>query len=328
MSDEASSSAAAVDSLDDIQDGRPHDALPTAADLARKRRKNRQLFNKKRGELLDDLLRSVDILVYAELSTIYYMDCSFIRLMLRVMVQFVFLTPKPPIFPEPPPNRPYIGAILGTNILCFILHAWFAAPSAGEATRGYMHGGLAIDFVGQKGPSSKVHLLLLDLLVVMLQLIHLSAHITRQRLKQGSISVTTPSGRRYTPSASTSRQDIDAEERGVRRSGEQQDIEMQTLNPSGAPVTAEGRAEDRAERETLLASTTARTDAHIFDAFNSGQIVLADLNLPQTLQEQFWAYQSAPREPGLSTTELRRNITGQLLRWRSGAAVGRPAQVV
>ncbi len=74
MSDEASSSAAAAHPFDDIQDGRPHDALPTAADLAKKRTRNRQLFNKKRGELLDDLLRSVDILVYAELSTIYYME--------------------------------------------------------------------------------------------------------------------------------------------------------------------------------------------------------------------------------------------------------------
>ncbi|KAK0343204.1 hypothetical protein LTR91_022614 [Friedmanniomyces endolithicus] len=328
MSDEASSSAAAAHPFDDIQDGRPHDALPTAADLAKKRTRNRQLFNKKRGELLDDLLRSVDILVYAELSTIYYMDCSFIRLILRVLVQFVFLTPKPSMFPEPPPNRPYIGAILGTNLLCFILHAWFAAPSAGEATHGYLHGGLAIDFIGQKGPSSRVHLLLLDILVVMLQLVHLSAHITRQRLKEGLISVTTPSGRRYTPSAPTSRQDLDAEERGVRRSGEQQDIEMQTLNPSGAPVNAEDGVEDSAERETLLASTTARTDAHFFDAFNSGQIVLADLNVLHTLQEQFWAYQSAPRETGLSTVELRRNITGQLMRWRSGAAVGRPAQAI
>ncbi|TKA83778.1 hypothetical protein B0A55_00024 [Friedmanniomyces simplex] len=327
MSDEASSSAAAAHSLPDAPNGRAHDAPPTAADQAKKREKNRKMFNKKRGELLDDLLRSVDLLVYAELSTIYYVDCSFFRLLLRALVQFVFLTPKAPLFPEPPANRPYVGAILGTNILCFILHAWLAAPSAGEATHGYLHGGLLIDFIGQKGPSSKMHLLLLDLLVVMLQLIHLSAHITRQRLKEGSISVTTPNGRRYTPAA-PSRQDHDAEERGVRRSGELQDIEMQTLNPSGSNAAASEEAEDSTERETLLASTTARTDAHIFDAFNSGQIVLADLNLLQTLKEQFWAYQTAPREPGLSTTELRRNITGQLIRWRFGATVGRPAQAI
>lgn len=32
------------------------------------------MFKKKRGELLDDLLRGLDILVYAELSVIYYME--------------------------------------------------------------------------------------------------------------------------------------------------------------------------------------------------------------------------------------------------------------
>jgi hypothetical protein len=30
---------------------------------------------RKRGELMDDALRHLDILVYAELSVIYYMEC-------------------------------------------------------------------------------------------------------------------------------------------------------------------------------------------------------------------------------------------------------------
>ena len=49
-------------------------APPTAAELVERRKKNREMFNKKRGELLDDLLRNLDILIYAELSTIYYME--------------------------------------------------------------------------------------------------------------------------------------------------------------------------------------------------------------------------------------------------------------
>lgn len=32
------------------------------------------MFSRKRGELLDDVLRNLDILVYAELSTVYYME--------------------------------------------------------------------------------------------------------------------------------------------------------------------------------------------------------------------------------------------------------------
>lgn len=262
-----------------------------------------------------------------------YHSCSFLRFLIRAFVQFMFLTPKPAIFPEPPADRPYIGAIIGTNLLCLFLHAIYASPAAGEATRGYLHGGLAMDFIGQKGPTSKMHLLLLDLLVVLLQIIHLSAHVTRQRLKGVSVSVTTSAGREYTPAAAPSTQDLDSEERGVRRSDEQQDIEMRTLDSSGVTATSlpADEPETTSERDNLLTSsitTAPRTDAHIFDAFNSGQIVLADLDIIKTTKEQFWAYQAAPRESLQSSREMRANIAGQLLRWRFGATVGRPAQSV
>ena len=46
----------------------------TAAEIADRRRRNRENFNKRRGELLDDLIRSIDLLVFAELSAIYYME--------------------------------------------------------------------------------------------------------------------------------------------------------------------------------------------------------------------------------------------------------------
>lgn len=263
------------------------------------------------------------------------------------MIQFVFLTPKPPMLPAPPANRPYIGGIFGTNLLCVLLHILYDAPSAGEATRGYLHGGLPMDFIGQRGPSSKVLLLLLDLLVLSLQLVHLSAHITRQRLKGdgigAAINVTTPSGRQYAaaPTATAqSRQDLDAEERGVRRSDEQarnEEIEMQNLTSAGtatASSTSQQRgteSEDTSERDSLLASTNtaARTDAHIFDAFNSGQIIVADLEVWSTIKEQFWAYRYPPpvseTVPAVtSSRELRANIFGQLLRWRfTPATMGR-----
>ncbi|KAK5124131.1 hypothetical protein LTR85_001834 [Meristemomyces frigidus] len=346
MSDEASSSAAAAypDTADANDDDERHHhlAVPTAAELAERRKKNRAMFNRKRGELLDDALRNWDMLVYAQLSAIYYQDCSFLRFLLRAFVQFVFLTPKPPIFPAPPANRPYIGAILGANLLCLFLHAVYAAPSAGEATRGYLHGGLAMDFIGQKGPTSKIVLVLLDLLVVVLQLGHLSMHITRQRLKDSALSVTTSTGREYTAAAapSSTTQDLDSEERGVRRSDEQQDIEMQTLDRSGAAqASANEEHGTEAERDSFLSSSSSSssttaprtTDHHIFDAFNSGQIVLADLDIVQTVREQFWAYQLAPSEEAdthSSTRDIRANLTGHLLRWRFGATVGRPAQRV
>ena len=73
MNDEASSSAIAYNAYSQDEDERIQ-PTPTAAELAERRKKNRQMFNRKRGELLDDLLRNMDILVYAELSTVYYME--------------------------------------------------------------------------------------------------------------------------------------------------------------------------------------------------------------------------------------------------------------
>lgn len=68
--DAIASSARALDSS--IQD--TPDGAPTAAQVAKRRKENREMFNKKRGQLLDDLIYNLDILVYAELSAIYYME--------------------------------------------------------------------------------------------------------------------------------------------------------------------------------------------------------------------------------------------------------------
>jgi len=277
-----------------------------------------------------------------------------------------------------------------------------------------------MDFIGQKGPTSKIHLLLLDFLVFCIQLVQLSAYVTRQQLKETSISVTTSAGLEYTPAAPA--QDLDHEERGVLRADEQREldflmahdpdtgmatgpvpaaaeasseheaeamdpdstveavdheqggilsdpdaagepfehdaeaidsdgttedfdhenvpvrhrneqrgIEMQPLNPNGTTAAPSPvAAEPPSEHESLLAATASapRTDAHIFDAFNSGQIVLADLDLRRTAREQFRVSQNFTYEQRDSDRAWRANITGQLLRWRFGGEVGRTTQTV
>lgn len=206
------------------------------------------------------------------------------------MVQFMFLTPKPAAFPRPPKPEPYVGAILGTNMLCLILHIFSKTPSAGEATRFYLHGGLVLDFIGQKGPSSKLVLVLLDVFVLALQVVHLSAHITRTRLHEG-----------ISTQATVAVQDIESEERGVRRSTEieqqdlQGDINLQSLNTAARAqlVAEEQRGED-------WMSTSPEPDFSILESFWNGQIVLADLNPLTIVREQVVHYQQTP-------TDTRRN---------------------
>jgi hypothetical protein len=52
----------------------PQDEAPTAAQIEKRRKENRDTFNRKRGQLLDDLIYNLDVLVYAQLSAIYYME--------------------------------------------------------------------------------------------------------------------------------------------------------------------------------------------------------------------------------------------------------------
>ncbi|KAM3420342.1 hypothetical protein BST61_g3623 [Cercospora zeina] len=287
---DAPSSSAAPPPTDPVleQDGLDDDTTPlTAQELAMRRRKDRENFQRKRAELLDDLLRNLDILIYAELSTIYYMDCQVTLFFLRAFIQFLFLTPKPAIFQELP-DRSFLGSIMGPNLLCMLLHCFLATPSAGEATRGYMHGGLIMDFIGQRGPSSKMHLLLLDFVLLGLQIVHLSASTLRRRLRS---AIETGSAVVAVDPAAGTIQTVEDEERGVRRSAEQNrgaDIEMQNLTAAGTSTVTTVPTPSDEERERLLASFTSarRTEAHIFDAFNSGQMVVADLDLGRTMKEQ------------------------------------------
>jgi hypothetical protein len=319
MNDEPSSSSSGARTNHGLDI--PQEAAPTAAELAERRKKNRQMFNRKRGELLDDLLRTLDILIYAELSTIYYMDCSFLRFLFRVFVQFMFLTLKQPPFPEHPGNRPVIAPLITSNLICLLFHLFSSAPEAGETTRGYLHGGLAMDFIGQKGPSSKVHLIILDLLVVTLQFTHMAAMMARKRSRNAAnvnappaVSVN-PQPVSSAPPAGVQQQDIESEERGVHRADLGTDIEMQTLNASGST------APESSASDTLAATTAPRSDAHIFDAFNSGQIVLADLELWKHMKEQWHMVKDLRANADTSqyqTDNLRAELAGRFLRLRMG----------
>ncbi|KAI9700534.1 MAG: hypothetical protein M1820_006833 [Bogoriella megaspora] len=319
MNNEPASSSTANRSPNDSEyvtsSPRPNEARP-ATKSRNKRERNKRMFNRKKVEFVDDILLAFDIMIYIELSTIYYMDCSFLRLFLRSIVQFFYLTPKPAMFPDPPKNRPHpVGLIIGTNIFCALLHLWVRRPEAGEAARGYLHGGLLLDFVGQKGPSSKFHMLLLDILVLMLQIVMLCAFIERQKLKQalassseqGSSNTSTTQQGSNAPTA----QNHDFEERGLLRSDPQalDDIELQSLTATGA--SARPGAEDGAESDERLEITSSRrTDAHIFDAFNSGQMIVTDLYVLDIIRSQYAENWNRSREAGPSLSTFSANLPG------------------
>ena len=78
---------------------------------------------------------------------------STFRLVIRFIFQVNFLSPKSPISAFASVDLPVQRATLllfGTFFLGFLSHLLFSVPSAGEPTQGYLHGGLLIDFIGQR----------------------------------------------------------------------------------------------------------------------------------------------------------------------------------
>jgi hypothetical protein len=78
---------------------------------------------------------------------------SAIRLLMRSIVQFNILSPKSAFSAFATIDLPLKRATVVFLVpfsLSFLSHLIFSPPSAGEPTQGYLHGGILIDFIGQR----------------------------------------------------------------------------------------------------------------------------------------------------------------------------------
>jgi hypothetical protein len=225
-------------------------------------------------------------------------SCSFLRFLFRAIIHLAWLTPKPSSFAEAPEPQPYVAAILGSNVICMLFHALGSRPSAGEASRGYLHGGAIMDFIGVKGPTSKFHLLLMDALILMLQLVMLSLNIKNRALKKrlGAHDRSIAGPRASTGNAEqepTSIEDLDAEERGVRR--------------RSSSVSSSSALDPETQIFYSIDDHSGNSPAHhdFLDTLSTGQAVITDLYIIDTIQEQFRAYNNRPRASSSSSSTAR-----------------------
>ncbi|KAK1140522.1 hypothetical protein N8T08_010268 [Aspergillus melleus] len=311
----------------DLQDGRIK-KLQSAAKVA----------------LIDRLLRDLDILIYCQLSALYYMDCSIVLFAVRAIIQLIFFTPKAPPF-DPTRNQPFVGAIFASNLFCMTFHYFFVHPDAGESTRGYLHGGILIDFIGQKAPVPVARLLSFDVLVMLLHLIMLGLIVERVQTTEATAAATTaavspsPSSSAQSPIAERD-QDHDSEERGVLRNDSNRTNHTSgsseasnhglglndALGSRGLGSGSQSRLvlNEETERDELLADPSENGHAsgsknhHPVDSFASGEAVVMDLGLFDVIRDQ-WRY--SPVAARRTSAYVPSDQTAAFLRQRFGLQV-------
>lgn len=223
----------------------------------------------------------------------------------------MYLTPKPEEFTKlMPPPRPQVYFVFAINIICMLLHLGFAPPEASETMRGYLHGGVIIDFIGQKAPS-RISLFLLDCLILVLQCAMCAVWLEMDGLKKMESTLKSvsaggvPKSAVPPPAAAvdvltgavTLTQDLDSEERGVMRdyplgADGPDDIELQTSVREQQPSAGDeggGRIQEaRYQRIVRTAGGSDSTDGpgrpSLLDILMSGNGLLANLHVPHALR--------------------------------------------
>lgn len=211
--------------------------------------------------------------------------------------------------------------------------------------RGYVHGGLFIDFVGEKTPVSVIRLLSLDVIILLIDIIMMGLVI--ERLKTTGATTPTRAGNSAISSETdTSRQQQQQQQQGQ---GQNHDLEERgILNTSAAGATTSAvdnqdtddmavnntssDVDERLERTELLAgsqeggelSPGSSVDSHALDVFASGEAVIMDIGLISLIREQ-WRYKPSgpPRRAYLPSDE-----TTSFLRERFGLQINADGRIV
>lgn len=170
-------------------------------------------------DTLTSLTHDLHTLILITISAVYCLDCFSLLYLLR-------------FFSQTQANTVGIRVVLTANITCILTHIFHSLPQP-ERHAFWNHGGLLVDFVGEK-PASRFKLLLLDFLIFALQVLYLSLYYKK-------ISLT---------STAQPAQDLDAEEAGISRTDApeaetEEGIEMTSLLPDGSEErTAATRVQD------------------------------------------------------------------------------------
>lgn len=202
----------------------------------------------------------------------------------------MYLSPKDETFPFlMPASRVHVALVVLPNLWCMLVHLLGSLPQGPEYHRGYQHGGMIIDFVGQKPPTYRAYYLLADLLLFGLQCFMLAVHTEREKLRL-SLKTFRPLIGDTALEAATARtiEDLDAEEQGIRSSGPSiaesasrtDDMELQPLGRSSS------RSGHRETSESGLRSSSGDdiSRSRLSDILSSGNAMLGDYHILHSMR--------------------------------------------
>jgi hypothetical protein len=220
------------------------------------------------------------------------------RFLLRAVGQYMYLTPKDEAFPFlMPASRVHVLLVVIPNFICIVLHLFTSLPRGPDFHRGYQHGGLIIDFVGQRPPTSRLYYLFADFAILAIQCLMLTVHTQREQLRvllKTFRPILPDIAEELEATVRSIQQDLDAEERGVSL------LTAETsFTPTADPAAGDGTemretgeageageaSEQNGEADTLLREATSENSsrAQLADIMNSGNAVLGEYYIVQSV---------------------------------------------
>lgn len=207
------------------------------------------------------------------------------RFLLRALGQYLYLSPKDESFPVAlTATRVHVLLVAVPNIICMLFHLFTALPVGLEDQRGYQHGGLVIDFIGQKPSTSRIYYLLADIFLLVLQCIMLTIHTEREQMRV-TLKTFRPLAEDVALQAAAGRtiRELDEEERGVsalmdeEAGDEAVEVEMRLLNQDTDAGNEAGPSNSNRNDDTD--NTT-----HLFNVMTSGNGVLGPYHVLHTIR--------------------------------------------
>lgn len=140
---------------------------------------NSRVLYKRKKFFLKDVRHMVKTLGYILIILVYLKDRSFLRLMIRLPIQYTLSNPYP--IPDllmltqtikDHSSKVLIQLVIFTNVCFIILHLIFGVYSVDATEDGYLHGQLLFQFIGERPPVNRFVLLVYDLGIFALQLVY------------------------------------------------------------------------------------------------------------------------------------------------------------